>query len=115
MKWFCLILLLVSPVCADERSECERLAPKYNAETEVVLWDYTRVDLLNDEYAIEVDWAQKWAEAIGQSTYYGIITKKKPAIILLVTDKKRDAKYVYRALVVCTKLNIQLYLELSDG
>ena len=37
---------------------------------EVVLWDMTRVDCLAKDFAIEFDFAKKWAEAIGQSLYY---------------------------------------------
>ena len=28
------------------------------------------VDCLNREHAIEVEWAENWAEAVGQSLYY---------------------------------------------
>jgi hypothetical protein len=38
------------------------IADKYNAVAEVRLWDGTRVDLLSDEFVIEVDWAPKWGE-----------------------------------------------------
>ena len=96
---------------AGEVEECKRLAPKYGAETEVVQWDSSRVDLLNDEYAVEVDWAPKWAEAVGQSLYYSILTEKKPAIILLIKDKKAEMKHIYRCQTVCAKHNIKLILE----
>jgi hypothetical protein len=42
-----------------------------------------RVDCLAAEYAIEVDWANHWAEALGQSLYYAGATNRKPGIILL--------------------------------
>jgi hypothetical protein len=35
-------------------------------EVEVVLPNRTRCDILTDEYAVEVDFADKWAGAIGQ-------------------------------------------------
>ena len=54
--------------------------------TEFVLSDRTRVDCLTNEYAIEFDFADKWAEAIGQSLYYAEMTGKKPGIAPIVED-----------------------------
>jgi hypothetical protein len=104
-------VFLCSVTFAGEVEETMRLAPKYEAKAEVVLWDMTRVDLLNDEYAIEVEWPKKWAEAIGQSLYYSIVTNKKPAIILLIKDKKSESRYIYRLQTVAAKHGIKVYLE----
>jgi hypothetical protein len=57
-------------------------------KTEHVLPDKTRVDILTDKYAIEVDWANKWAEGIGQSLYYGLMTKKIPGVVLILKSDK---------------------------
>jgi len=103
------------PISFRETVEAERIAPKYNAEIEVRLWDSTRVDLLNDEYAIEVDRPSKWAEAIGQAGYYAELTNRKPGIILLVSDMKRESKYIYRCQTVCAKWGIRLWLETVPG
>ena len=59
------------------------------------------IDCFNDKFAIEVDWANKWAEAVGQSLYYADATDRKPAIILLCTDSEGPVEglcrgYVYR-------------------
>lgn len=62
---------------------------------EVVLWDMTRVDCLAKDYAIEFDFAKKWAESIGQSLYYSKLTGKKPAIALILTAPT-DYRYVKR-------------------
>ena len=62
---------------------------------EVVLWDLTRVDCLSKDYAIEFDFAKKWAESIGQSLYYAEMTKKKPAVVLILKDWS-DMRYVKR-------------------
>ena len=43
---------------------------------EAILWDMTRVDCLSKDYAIEFDFAKKWAESIGQSLYYSKLTGK---------------------------------------
>jgi len=114
--WWCILaVILYSLLCiftyGTETEECQRLAPKYNAQTEYVLWDNTRIDLLSDEYAIEVDWSNKWEEAVGQSVYYSIVSNRKPAIILLVKDFSKESRFIYRCYIVCTKLDIKLYLE----
>ena len=62
---------------------------------EAVLWDMTRVDCLAKDYAIEFDFAKKWAESIGQSLYYSKLTGKQPAVALILTSLT-DYKYVKR-------------------
>lgn len=62
---------------------------------EYTLPDKTRVDCLTDEYAIEFDFAKKWAESIGQSLYYAKQTGKKPAVAIIL-KKQSDKKYVQR-------------------
>jgi hypothetical protein len=64
-------------------------------QQEYVLWDSTRVDCLTKDYAIEFDFAKKWAESVGQSLYYAKMTGKKPAVVLILTDMK-DYRYVKR-------------------
>ena len=112
MRTILAFLLLAAPVLAgDELENCRRLAPKYGAETEAVQWDGTRVDLLSDEYAIEVDWCNKWPEAVGQCQWYSIVTGRHPGVVLLIKDKKAEAQHIYRATAVCDRLGIRLWLE----
>lgn len=42
-----------------------------------------RIDCLNAEFAIEIDWTEKWAEAIGQALDYAHETGRKPGVILI--------------------------------
>jgi hypothetical protein len=107
----CILMFAFAPVPPDELSECRRLAPKYEAEVEVRLWDDTRVDLLSERYAIEVDWAPKWAESIGQALYYAELTRKQPAILLLIKDDANERHFVYRAQTVCAKYGIRVFVE----
>lgn len=51
------------------------------------------VDILTEQYAIEVEFANKWKQAIGQSIWYGMQTSKKPGIVL-IKEKSADEKYV---------------------
>ena len=64
-------------------------------EIEVRLPDKTRVDCLTDEYAIEFDYANKWAESIGQSLYYAKMTGKKPAVAIIM-KKPTEERYIKR-------------------
>ena len=52
-----------------------------------------RVDVLTDEYAIEIDFANKWKESIGQALWYSLQTNRKPGIILILRTQK-DWKYL---------------------
>ena len=61
--------------------------------TEYVLDDGARVDCLTDEYAIEFDFASKWAEAVGQSLYYALKTEKEPGIVLIL-EKETDRRFL---------------------
>lgn len=50
---------------------------------EVTLPNGTRTDCVSETHAIEIDFAAKWAEAIGQSLNYSAETGKPPAVILI--------------------------------
>ena len=39
-------------------------------------------------YAVEFDFAEKWAEAVGQALYYALKTGKKPAVVLIMEDPR---------------------------
>ena len=77
---------------------------------EYVLDDGSRVDCLTDQYAIEFDFAKKWAEAIGQSLYYAEKTGKQPGIILIIPTEK-DMRHMekIKKVVEAKKLNIKLW------
>ena len=65
------------------------------ARKEAVLWDLTRVDCLAKDYAIEFDFAKKWAESVGQALYYSKMTGKAPAVVLILSSPL-DYLYVNR-------------------
>lgn len=64
-------------------------------KVEVVLPDRTRCDCLTSENAIEFDFGNKWAEAIGQSLYYSLQTGKRAGIVLIL-ENETDRKYWIR-------------------
>lgn len=58
----------------------------------------THVDCMTDDYAIEVDFSGKWAEAIGQSLMYSSELERLPGIILVCkkgTDESLCLKHGY--------------------
>jgi len=73
----------------------EQWCADHGGKTEVVLPDRTRCDCLTDTHAIEFDFGNKWAEAIGQSLYYGLQTGKKAGVVLILEHIK-DRKYWIR-------------------
>ncbi len=74
---------------------------------EHMLLDKTRVDCLAKDYAIEFDFAKKWAESIGQALYYARMTEKMPAVALILTSSS-DMKYVKRVEKVDSGIKIFL-------
>lgn len=90
----------------DEKYYQTKICTEFGGEMEHVLFDRTRVDCLTDKYAIEVDFAKKWAEGIGQSLYYADVTGKKPAIVLIVGAG--DEKYLKRVQRVADKFDIKI-------
>jgi hypothetical protein len=108
----CALLLVIysptkEPIVRNERYYQIQLCDELGGAVEVFLPDKTRVDCLTDEYAIEVDWAKKWAEGIGQSLYYAEMTDKKPAIGLIVGEK--DKRYLRRINKVANKYGITIF------
>jgi len=85
------------------------LAGKMGGVPEYVLPDRSRVDILTPTLAIEVDWVKKWPEAIGQAVYYGIMTDRQPAILLLLRNKETELTYLRRAKMAADNLNIAVF------
>ena len=90
---FVVMVLLILPIPAQaKRDHTEKYyqniwCKKQNGQTEVILPDRTRVDCLTQTHAIEFDFGDKWAEAIGQALYYSIQTGKKAGIVLILEEK----------------------------
>nr|DAU52961.1 MAG TPA: Toxin Ibs, type I toxin-antitoxin system [Caudoviricetes sp.] len=80
-----------------------------NGKTEVILNDKARVDCLTLNYAVEVDFAPKWAESIGQSLYYASVTKKAPGVLLILENPTKDLIYLKRLQTVAKQHNITVW------
>lgn len=85
---FVLVLLVAvtSQAFAGEREYQLSFCDRIHGQAEVVLSDRSRVDCLGETHAIEVDFAPKWAEAIGQSLHYSALTGKAPGVALILTN-----------------------------
>lgn len=93
--------------------EC-RQGGKELAITEHRLSDGTRVDILTKTYAIEADFANKWAESIGQALYYALSTGKNPGVLLIMEDPAKDLKYYYRLQTVAAIYGITIWTIDAD-
>ena len=69
--------------------------------------DNSRVDCLFQDYAVEVDWHHKWAEAIGQSLFYAMMTGRKPAILLIIGPQ--GERYLKRLKFVTLHYGIRVF------
>jgi len=76
-----------------------------------------RIDLVHNDVAFEIDWANKWKESIGQALWYAQQSNKKPGIILIL---KKDSDYKYfiqlNSSLTYAKLNekFEVYLFPND-
>ena len=70
-----------------------------------------RIDCLTKEYAIEVDFAKKKYEGVGQSLYYAMITDKKPMLVLIAERENRaNRSHIAIAREICREYDIRLVI-----
>lgn len=79
----------------NERHYQEVWCKNNGGKLEVSLPDRTRCDCITNSHAVEVEFARKWAEAIGQSLYYSLQTGKSAGIVLIIASNK-EYKYYLR-------------------
>lgn len=113
------IVVSCVPTAAAARVQLEKT---YQADfcrevgrVEVVLPDATRVDCLTNGntldsvgYAVEMDFADKWAEAIGQALYYADQTRMLAGIAVIMESVK-DCRYLPRLNAVASKFSIKVW------
>ena len=110
---FTLLLMLVSLTAFSQKQHEKyyqnKVAERIHGKTEIVLDDKTRADIVTDTFAIEVDFAHKWAESIGQSLHYAYKLHKKAGIVLIV-DGIKDDKYIQILMPLADKYNITVWV-----
>jgi len=101
------------PIVKRESYYRDEFAKIIDGEVEVRLDDKTSCDIVTEEYACEVDWANKWAEAVGQSLHYSQKLNKKPAVVLLV---KKDSDYLKARFIenIFDKLELEYKIWVLD-
>ena len=112
-----LLLILLSFSAIPAFASHEYLEKEYQkhwcsinkGSVEVRLQDNTRIDCLTDEYAIEFDFALKWAESIGQALYYSHCTGKKAGVVLIMENGQKDEKYLARLNAVAKRYGITVW------
>jgi hypothetical protein len=113
-----LIIGAVTAICIAVPATAGHLHPeKYyqdqwcsaqNGVQEYALDDGARVDCLTDQYAVEFDFAPKWAEGIGQALYYAEKTGRRPGVALIM-ENNYDVRYLYRLQAICEKYGITIW------
>lgn len=95
-KWFYIILLFTCCVAVSssqtESDYTRRIQKHLGGRLEVPV-SHGRVDLMTEDYAIEVELAPEWKESIGQALWYGLQSNKKPGIVIVMRQRS-DYKYV---------------------
>ena len=114
----CLILLLSASISTSASAATHMYLEKdyqnvwcslNNGVSEYMLPDKTRVDCVTKDYAIEFDFANKWAEAIGQALYYSVCLGKSAGVVLILEKPTKDNKYLNRLLSVAKLYNITVW------
>jgi len=92
----------------DERYYQLIAAKSLSGSIEYVTKDKSRIDIVTDEYAIEVDFCYHWQESIGQSLFYSLAISKKPGIVIIFKGYN-DYVFLKRLSTVCNAYHIKLW------
>ena len=107
---FLLFVFSISLFAASEKEWQEAWNDAYAHGKLEVSVTFGRVDILTDEYAIEVDHVHKFHEGIGQALHYAYETGKKPGLALFI-DGERDTKEKFNyAKKLANSLGIKVWL-----
>ena len=82
MVGMAVVLLLSTSAYTHTESDLQKILCQ-GKQIEITLQSGAIADCIDDEFAIEIDFTDHWAEALGQSLHYSAVTGKKPAIYLI--------------------------------
>jgi hypothetical protein len=114
-----IIMLLLSTICYAqlpkqlEKYYTNKFATIVKGKTQQYLSNKRYADIITDTFAIEVEYANKFPESIGQSLDYSMVTYKKAGILLIVNDKNDD-KYVDELMEIIYYHKLQITVWLMD-
>jgi hypothetical protein len=113
------ILIVIALLLASLTSYSQQLERYYrngfaiimNGQQEVRLPNRRVVDIVTDTFAIEVEFANKWTQSIGQSLDYAKSLNKKAGILLVIEGVKTD-RYVTELMdfIVFYRLPIKVWV-----
>ncbi len=114
LKTLIAAFLLLFPALASGRTHLEKAyqgawCSAAGGRVEVVLPDRARVDCLTPTHAVEVDFAPKWAEAVGQALYYAHVTGKSPGV-LLIMENRDDERFLGRLMSLTGSTGITVWV-----
>lgn len=113
------VLLLSAALLSSEADYRDHICGAAGYRMEQKLPNGTRTDCVSETHAIEIDFAQKWAEAVGQSLNYAAETGKQPGIILICkrgTERKcLKWSLTLEQTIKAWKLPITVWLCDADG
>jgi len=66
----------------------------FKGQVDVVLPDKTRADCLNSTYAIEIDFASKWAESIKKSLHSSSVSGRNRGVVLIMQNYTSDVENI---------------------
>jgi hypothetical protein len=109
-----IVLLLASLVSYSQQLERyyrNGFATIMKGQQEVRLPNRRVVDIVTDTFAIEVEFANKWTQSIGQSLDYAKTLNKKAGILIIIEGIKTD-KYVTELMdfIVFYRLPIKVWV-----
>ena len=58
---------------------------------EVLKWHFQKTS--KKKHAIEFDFAEKWAESIGQALHYSFMTGKRAKVVLILENPEKQMCY----------------------
>ncbi len=58
-----------------------------------VLNDGTKCDCMTDEYVVEVEYANRWKDAVGKALHYSLQTGKRSTIVLIIESPRGELYY----------------------
>ncbi|WP_243374672.1 hypothetical protein [Geotalea sp. SG265] len=119
MKTAIISIMILLPTLAlaahshKEREYQQAWCENVKGTTEYRLDDGTRVDCITEQYAVEFDFAPKWAESVGQALYYAEMTGRKPGVVLIL-EKATDTRYVDRLKKIADRYGIMQWIMTLD-
>ncbi len=63
-------------------------------QSEVTLPDKTRAACITQRYAVEVEFATKWYQAIEQALFYSMQTGKKAGVLLIIENVEQNKFWI---------------------